>query len=329
MKGNGTATWPWIAIVLVLGGCDRLDSMQQASRMAEWADTTPRDTTTTDVVAKRDRSGREATLLSAFFGLDDALPSRSDMAICPGAAGQDGMPVLFSHEIDVETMQAGDFRVVAASGAIGDITCVTPAPADDPGEARTILVVGQYGSAADPPATVEIVGNLLSRDGQLNFLGSRATVTALEAGPEMVWAEVVPEPEWDLGKPATPLAFGGGTGCPADTRQVVRVAWAGGVTRPGGEEIGDLERAAYRVTLLSDDGEAQEVVPFAIGDLGDGDNNHELCLDRTGAPLYVEFPAGLVTDPREDLNPITRVRVHDPGNGLRASGISPAHGESV
>lgn len=34
-------------------------------------------------------------LLSAFFGLDQALPSRANL-ICSGAKGQDGMPVIFS-----------------------------------------------------------------------------------------------------------------------------------------------------------------------------------------------------------------------------------------
>jgi hypothetical protein len=127
----------------------------------------------------------------------------------------------------------------------------------------------------------------------------------------MVWAEVVPEPEWELGKSASSLPGGGGDGCPLGTLQVVRVTWSGGVTKPGGQEIDDIERVAYRVTIsLSDEGET-ELVPFAIGDLGDGDNNHELCLNRAGLPLHVDFPAGLVTDPRGDLNPHTRIEVTD------------------
>jgi hypothetical protein len=297
----------WTALILT--GCEPSESMQEASRLRDMADSTQQDTTTTDVVATEDANGRQAALLSAFFGLDDALPRAANRGFCRGAYGKDGMPVVFSHEIDLETMQAGDFRVVAASGAVGEITCVTPAPADDPGEARTILVVGQYGSAEDQPASAEITGNLLSKDGQLNFLGARTTVTALEEGPTIVWAEVVPEPEWELGKAATSFAGGGGDGCPLGTKQVVRVTWAGGVTKPGGDEIDDVERAAYRVTMsFSDEGET-ELVPFAIADRGDGDNNHKLCLDRAGLPLYVDLPAGLVTDPREDLNPHTRIAV--------------------
>ena len=156
---------------------------------------------------------------------------------------------------------------------------------------------------------MEIVGNLLSKDGQLNFLGTRTTVVALEEGPTMVWAEVIPEPEWELGKSATSLPGGGGDSCPLGTMQVVRVTWAGGITKPGGQEIDDVERAAYRVRMLLSDESESDLVPFALGDLGDGDNNHELCLDRVGLPLQVDFPTGLVTDPREDLNPRTSIEV--------------------
>ncbi|KPK37350.1 MAG: hypothetical protein AMJ65_14785 [Phycisphaerae bacterium SG8_4] len=277
--------------------------------MRALSDSTQQDTTVTDVTATIDSSGRQAALLSAFFGLDNGLPDISDKGICRGAAEADGMPVIFSHEIDTETMQAGDFRVVAESGSVGEINCVTPAPANDPGEIRTILVVGEYGSAENQPTSVQIVGNLLSKDGQLNFRGVQSSVIALEVGPTLVWSEVVPERDWELGKPATPLPFGGGDRCPIGTQQVVRVTWAGGVTKPGGEEIDDNEREAYRVTMsFGDEGEA-ELVPYAIGDRGDGDNNHLLCLDRAGLPLRVDFPAGLVTDPREDLNPSTRIEV--------------------
>ena len=296
--------------VLLLTGCDRIKVMYQAATYEiTLADATMEDTTVTDVVATRDANGRPAALLSAFFGIDDALPGVTNQVICEGASGQDGMPVVFSHEIDVDTMQAGDFRIVSSSGAVGELTCVTLAPADDDGEYRTVLTVGQFGSAEDQPASVEVVGNLLSRDGQLNFRGTQTGVTLLEEGPTMLLAELVPEAAWDLDKPATAIRFGGGSGCPTGTQQVIRVTWAGGVTKPGGVEIDDKERSAYTVTLTTSSGETLEVAPFAIGDLGDGDNNHELCLDRQGVPSVVSFPAGLVTDPREDLNPAASVAV--------------------
>ena len=310
MRTNTVLLLTLLLLYPLISGCDRIQLVIEARNYGhDLADSTQQDTTETDVSTKRHPDGRQAELLSAFFGLDDGLPRMSNKGICQGASGKDGMPVIFSHEIDLSSMQAGDFRVVSASGANGEITCVTLAPADDAGEARTVLVVGQYGSIDDQPVSVEIIGNLLSKDGQVNFHGARTSVIALEEGPTISWAEIVPEDQWDLGKSATLLPWGGGSGCPLGTRQVVRVTWAGGVTKPGGQEIDDNERTEYRVTMSVDGASEFELVPFAIGDLGDGDNNHELCLDRDGMPLIIEFPAGLVTDPREDLNPQTRAEV--------------------
>ena len=299
-----------ILVYPLISGCDKIQLWREANNYGhDLSDSTQQDTTKTDVRANQHPDGRQAKLLSAFFGLDDGLPRIANKGVCEGASGKDGMPVVFSHEVDLSSMQAGDFQVVSASGAIGKIICVTLAPADDAGESRTILIVGQYGSLEDQPVSVEIIGNLLSKDGQVNFRGARSSVIALEEGPTMEWAEVVPAEMWDLGKSATLLPWGGGSGCPLGTKQVVRVTWAGGITKPGGQDIDDIERAAYRVTMSSRHEGKTELVPFAIGDLGDGDNNHELCLDRAGLPQYVDFPAGLVTDPREDLNPRTRTEV--------------------
>lgn len=270
------------------------------------------DTTETEVSATLHRDGRKASLISAFYGLDDALPRAADRGIWPGAGGTDGMPVIFSHEVDVKTLQAGDFRVTTASGKIGDILAVTLAPADDKGELRTVLFAGAFGSIDDQPVRVEVVGNILSLDGTINFKGASIDVTPLETGPTMVWAEVVPKQEWEVGKEATILPWGGGSGAAEGAQQVVRVTWNGGVTKPGGDEVDDKERLLYKVIVLMEDGRKVEVTPFALTDLGDGDNNHELCLDVAGEPLSVSFPAGHMTDPREDLNPDSTVEVQRP-----------------
>ena len=297
-------------VCLIIIGCSNRETRQLIrSYEITLTDTSPVDTTTTDVTATRDGQGRQATLLSAFFGLDDALGAGSNQVICDGANGADGMPVIFSHEIDVTTMQAGDFNVTTASGAVGEVLCVTLAPADDTGELRTVLLAGAYGDIADQPVTVEITGNLLSIDGTVNFKHARVDVTPLEEGPTIVWAEIVPENNWDLGKEATPLGWGGGNRCPLDTKQVVRATWAGGVTKPGGDPADYAEGALYKVTVLLEDSSTTEVTPFALADLGDGDNNHELCLDVTGAPQSIYFPAGHLTDPREDLNPETTITI--------------------
>ena len=293
-----------LLVVLVLAGCATASSLRNILAYDPiLTDTAQADTTVTSVTNNMDSEGREAGLISAFYGLDDGLTRAADRGMCEGAAGADGMPIIFSHEIDYATMQPGDFRIVRASGAIGSVYCTTLAPADDIGELRTALFAGDYGSADDQPVTIEIVGNILSLDGTMNFKGASVEVTPIEVGPEMVLAEVVPETEWDVGKEATPLHWGGGDGVPEGARTVVRVVWNGGVTKPGGEEIDDVELDLYEVTVRLADGSMTVVTPFAIADLGDGDNNHELVLDVEGTPVSVFFPGGFMTDPNEDLNP--------------------------
>lgn len=270
---------------------------------------TEQSDTTANSDLPRELDGRSAELLSAFFGLDNGLPQRSN-AICPGAGGADGMPVIFSHELDVDTLQPGDFRVTTASGNVGRLICVTMLPAIDPGELRTALLVGEYGSAqSDPPITVEIVGNVHSINNTVNFKGAVTEVTPLDPGPTLILAETLPKTAWQLGRESDG-GIGSSTGCPTEgVQQIVRVVWAGGVTTVNNEEPGDLERDAYSVTVQNADGSATDVTPFVLGDLGDNDNNHELCLDATDIPISVSFPAGYLTDPNNDLNPATSVEV--------------------
>ena len=269
------------------------------------------DTTQTTVPPSAEVEDIDAMPLSAFFGANNAFGPLANRLVCEGAEGGDGMPLVFSHQLDINTLQPGDFRITRADGSTGSLVCVTPMPALDEGELRTILLIGEYGSAENQPVQVDIVGNLLSIDGSLNFRNSSSTVIALEEGPTLIYAEVVPESQWDLGKElSTGLRFGApGNGCPERTQQVVRVVWTGGITKPGGDEIDDVERLAYRVFVEDDAGELKLIEPFAVADLRDSDNNHELCLDTTARPLRVEFPAGLMTDPIEDLNPATSIDV--------------------
>ncbi|MCU0968963.1 MAG: hypothetical protein MUF03_09100 [Rubrivivax sp.] len=302
-----------LLLALALGGCGAAKTLALLSAYEPTlANSSPVDTTVTNVTAGRDAQGRDAQILSAFFGLDNGLPRTANRAVCEGAGAQDGMPIIFSHEIDVRTMQAGDFKVITASGRMGRIVCVTLAPADDPGELRTALLAGEFGSIDDQPVDVEIVGHLLSIDGSVNFKGAHVRPTRLEDGPSMILAEVVPEAQRALGKPATALPWGGGSGCPVGTTIVLRVTWSGGVTKPGGTEVGDDERRLYQVTIETAAGATVTVTPFALADLGDGDNNHALCLDVAGSPRSVVFPAGHLTDPRQDLNPETRIQVRAP-----------------
>jgi len=267
------------------------------------------DTTVTDVTARVDATGREAGLISAFYGLDDGLPYIFGLASCKGAGGKDGMPVIFTHEVDIRTLEPGDFRITTASGKLGEVVCLTLAPADDPGELRTALVIGQYGSLADQPATVEITGNVLSLDGTVNFKGASVAATPLESGPSLVWAERVPQAQWALGRAATRLPWGGGDGCPVGTAQVVRVAWDGGVRKTDGTEADLSTGQLYEVTVKASDGATRSVTPAALANLGDGDNNHELCLDVADPAMSVRMPAGNLIDPRDDVNDETVIAV--------------------
>ena len=251
------------------------------------------------VKAKTDQTPR---LLSAFFGLDNGVRGNR---ICPDGAGQDGMPIVLSHIIDPGTLQPEDFRVFARSGAESIPLCVSLLPANDPGERRTVLLIGEFGNAdKDPPMIVRVVGDILSKaktGTTLNFSGLETHVIPLESGPTLVLAEVVSIDEWSIP--------GRGSPCPKDSLQVIRVTWAGGVRLPGGGELGDDERPLYRVTVERPNGSHEEIAPAALAELGDRDNNHFLCLDTTDPAVSVSFPAGHLVDPNQDLNPYTRIAV--------------------
>ena len=293
---------PYRYAVIVLAAV----AMVSCSGVSELASTEPQDTT--KVAAYEDLTSGGA-LLSAFYGLDDAIPFIASYRICGELGHDDGMPVIFSTELDMTTVQAGDFLVTLADGRQVVPGCVTPAPAQDVGELRTMLMIGDFGSVSNQPVSVEIIGNTISIDHRTNFKGQSVAVTPLEAGPSLIHAELVGEEQWELGKEPSALRFGGGSGCPANTQQIVRAVWMGGVTKPGGDEIDDTERQAYSVIVEDADGATETVTPFAVADLGDGDNNHKLCLDVAAKPIAVEFPAGLMTDPRDDPNPATSVRL--------------------
>ncbi len=257
----------------------------------------------TDTTSVHGPAKRQGKLLSAFFGLDHALPRGANLRVCLGAGQEDGMPVIFGTELQVDTLQAGDFRVMTRSGKRGKITCVTMAPALDPGELRTSLLVGDFGSVQDPPVSVEVIGNILSQDGTVNFKGARLGVIPLEAGPTLVYAENVPQSQWKSGQKGG--TWGHGSGCPTGTRQAVRAVWAGGIKRKDGTEAGNEERLLYKVHFA----DGHDVIPFALADLYDGDNNHLLCLDWDGIPERVSFPGGHLVDPNHDVNPDTAVAV--------------------
>ena len=68
----------------------------------------PANTEQTDTTSDTDPAHTGGRLLSAFFGLDNGLPRQSSLRLCRGAGNADGMPVIFAHEVDTQTLQAGD-----------------------------------------------------------------------------------------------------------------------------------------------------------------------------------------------------------------------------
>ncbi len=81
------------------------------------------------------------------------------------------------------------------------------------------------------------------------------------------------------------------------------------MTLKDGSEPGEVERNLYTITVEAPDGTRREVKPIALANLGDGDNNHVLCMDTTDRPISVVFPEGIFTDPNNDLNPATKINV--------------------
>ena len=255
--------------------------------------------------AQRLAPEQEVRPLSAFFGLDNNLPLGANV-LCMGAWGGDGMPVVLSHTVNSDSLQAEDFRVVRKSGANDTPMCVTLRPAGDTDENRTVLLIGEFGNADDdPPVKVLIVDDLFSdatEGPQVNFRDTQVSVIPLDAGPKIILAVVVPKEIWSLS--------GRGTSCPTATKQVVRVTWTGGVRLPNRDELSEAQRTLYKVSLTAADGARSEVSPAALADLGDADNNHFLCLDTTTPATAVAFPAGHLVDPNGDLNTESKVMVH-------------------
>ena len=244
------------------------------------------------------------TLLSAFFGLDNALPFVVNL-LCFGGAGDDGMPVVLSHRISSDSLRPEQFQITTRSGQLKTPECASLRPAGDPGERRTVLLIGELGNAdTDPPEVVTIVEDLLSDTAApVNFNGQSVEVTPLNEGPSMVLAESLSQDDWTVDRR--------GTQCPNDgVKQIIRVTWNGGVRLANGDEPGDTETHLYSVTMEPERGASYITHPIAIAELGDNDNHHFLCMDTDDKASEVSFPSGHFIDPNRDLNPDTRVMLH-------------------
>mgnify|MGYP000501235225 CR=1 FL=1 len=241
---------------------------------------------------------RQPTIQTAFFGLDE-LPLVS-VLFTWDSPGKDGMPVVFSHEIDPESLDAEDFEIVSKDGSTYDVDYATLRPASEEFELRTVLLIGELGEyPSNPPQTVRIVGDLITRTGQ-NYKGQTIEVMPLEDGPVLSYAEYFTFDENYPHKESGP-----GCDCPVEgTSMVVRTVWSGGVRALDGEAPGEEELNRFKILMLQDK-DTVTVSPFAFGDLGDNDNNLDLCLSELGIPLEVQVEGNTTIDPRNDKNPPT------------------------
>jgi hypothetical protein len=246
---------------------------------------------------------RTATLRSAFFGLDNALPANA-RRIWSQAPGKDGLPLVFSHEIDPATLDATDFQITTQQGKKLQPAFVTFKPAVEAFELRTILLIGELGNAPNnQPDTLTIVGDLKSRDGQ-NLRGQKIKVTPLADGPFLSYAEFF---TFDADYPYQTTKRG--CDCPREkTSVVVRTVWAGGVRALNGLELGDRDLYRFKVKMAFGT-DTVIVTPFKIADVNDNDNNIDLCIGQSGTPLSVEVKANTAIDPRNDKNPKTGITV--------------------
>ncbi|WP_198659435.1 hypothetical protein [Winogradskyella aurantiaca] len=245
---------------------------------------------------------REAKALTAFFGLDE-LPMQS-LLLYYKAPGKNGMPLVFSQELDPATINSSDFEVTTKDGMKHKVEFVTLRPAEEEFELRTLLFIGEYGiHPENPPVIVKVVDDLFSRSGQ-NYKGQVIPVIPLPDGPTISYAE-----HFIIDDDYPYVESGRGCDCPKDeTSIVVRTVWAGGVRALNGKELGDPELSAFTVHMVKDQ-DTIEVTPFKLADLGDNDNNIDLCLKEMGIPISVVAAANIAIDPRNDPNPSTKSRV--------------------
>ena len=235
-----------------------------------------------------------ASILSAYHGLDQ-LPAVASVLCGFNVAGDDGMPVVFSTQLQVDSVVPESFLVIRSDGESVVPNCATLHPADEPLEQRTVLLTGDFGTFGETPLRVEVTGSLLTFDGE-SLLGlSTEDITPLEDGPRVVLAErFAPDTNGLAGE------------CPNGTAQIVQLTWEGGVTGPANAALGEDQRLGTWVLL--EDGAT--VNPLALVD-DDPDNHVLACLAEDSRAQWVVVHAGLFHDPGDIANPATHAEVAD------------------
>ncbi len=244
-------------------------------------------------VASAQEDYSKPRILSIYHGLDPLPPRATRLCGLPPAANQDGMPVVFSEQINGSTISPASFAVEISTGEIVTPLCATLRPALESLEQRTVLLIGDFSPDDALPVGVEIVGPLEDVHGN-SLAGLRGDqVTALESGPSLVLAERL--------APETPGLEGE---CPEQTEQAILLTWEGGVTGPQGANLEEAQRSAISILLES----GESVNPLSLGD-DDPDNHVIACIAESSPAIEVRVEAGFFHDPGDDANPATSISV--------------------
>jgi hypothetical protein len=235
----------------------------------------------------------EARILSVYHGLDPLPPRATLLCGLPPKAGQDGMPVIFSVQINATSVSASAFAVETSSGEIVTPLCATLRPAIEPLEQRTVLLIGPFSIEGSLPINVEVVEQLEDIDGN-SLVGLRGEkVTALAEGPSLVLAErFAPDTSGLEGE------------CLEGTTQAIQLTWEGGVTGPQSAVLAEAQRTAMSILLENGD----RVHPLSLAD-DDPDNHVIACIAETSLAVSVSVKTGFFHDPGDDANPETNIDV--------------------
>ena len=234
------------------------------------------------------------SILSAYHGLDE-LPFPANLLCGFNVAGDDGMPVVFSTQLQVDSVVPESFLVVRSDGESVVPNCATLNPAVEPLEMRTVLLTGDFGTFGETPLRVEVTGPVFTIDGE-SLLGlSTEDITPLEEGPSSRSRRTLRTRHQRLAGE-----------CPNGTSQVVQLTWEGGVSGPANAPLGEDQRLGTRVLL--EDGTM--VYPIALVD-DDPDNHVLACLAEDSPAQWVGVEGGLFHDPGDIANPATHADVID------------------
>jgi len=215
----------------------------------------------------------------------------------------DGMPVNFKFPLDERSLSETDFEVLDSLGNIHIPTCVSLAPANENGENRTVLLLGEFGTAiTNPPVEVRVVGDLFTTNTisgesvcsetiNLNGVTTR-NIIPLADGPSLFFAQRI---DGSLNE------------CNSGT-QTIQVAWNGGVTPYiSGDAESDLFQ--YYVGYSETSGVLTQHVPISIADIDDNDNFHQLCFSTSDEIVKISMMANTVEDPNHDPNLYSEIDV--------------------